>query len=237
MNTMSDTRNLLVIGGFTESKRILEPLADEAVKHGFGHDAGVLTLHEARRMSDKRLRMMVAGASIVTHSAGILTVPDASKRTSDRELPEDLIVIAGPEPRPFRALAGAAIKKTGAHLSGNTARPHSAHLRIVAGNVAEAIAHPVSTPALVPQIGRFSTMNRLGADQVAASNRQGNFMMMHDEYYANPLWRQYSILRHLQQEGWVVGELPGSHDEALLDPAGVMAGISQTFEVAEPVPR
>lgn len=42
--------NLLVLGGFTESRRLLEPVAEAAVAQGFGDDAEVLTLRVAAHM-------------------------------------------------------------------------------------------------------------------------------------------------------------------------------------------
>lgn len=225
--------NLLVMGGFTESKRLLEPVADEAVKQGFGHDAAVLTLREIVKMSDKRLRRLMAGASVLTHSASIFGVPDARKRISDRDLPSDLVVMAGPEPRPVRTLAGSAIEKTLGHLFGETEHRRRAHLRVVASNTAEAVAHPIVTTSLVPGISRFSTMEQLCTGQAAASGRQGNFMMTNDEFYKNPFWRQFAAFDYLQSHGWVVGEIPGAHDDLLIDPAGALRAIRATYEAAD----
>lgn len=221
--------NLLVIGGFTESKRLLEPVASEAICAGFGHDAEVLTLRNAMKMDDERLRSLIAGANVITHSAGITAVPDVRTRTSDAELPEELVVIAGPEPRQVSQLVGSANRKTYDHLFGKTIHPRKAHRRIVAGNAAELIAHPYANFSLIPDISRFSTMDHLGGKRAAASGRLGNFMMSNDVFFRIPDWQTIFTLQELQHGGGVVGELPGSHDELLLNPMGVLGRVKAAF--------
>lgn len=221
--------NLLIIGGFTESRRLLEPVAEEAIEQGLGHDAEVLTLRDAVKIDDERLRRLAAGMNIITHSAGITAVPDARQRSVDSELPNGLVVIAGPEPRSVGRLVRSASRKTYNHIFGGTAYPHRAHMRVVVGNAAELAAHPFVNFSLVPNISGFSTMNRLYMGQAAAIGRLGNFMMADDVFYANPRWREYAVPQSLQRNGCVIGELAGSHDELLLNPKGVLRGIRGAF--------
>jgi hypothetical protein len=226
---------LLVVGGFTESKRLLEPVADAAVKQQLGYDATVMTLSEARKTDEESLRRAMAGANVLTHSAGLLAVPDARKRVDDSELPNKLIVVAGPEPRKIPQLEGRALQKTFAHIFGETAHARNAHVGIVAGNIAELVAHPLINLSLATPISHFSTMKRLDSEQAAAVGQVASFMMKDDEYYANPDWLNYTVLQHLQSRGCIVDELPGRHDELLLAPSAVLGSI-KTALTTTPVP-
>lgn len=225
--------NLLVIGGFTESERVLEPVADEAIEQGFGYDAEVLTLREAIKMDGERLRSLMAGMNIITHSAGVVAVPDARRRVAHSELPEELIIIAGPEPRPAGRLAALAIRKTNEHLFGKTVHPRGAHLRVVAGNIAEGAAHFPTNLSLSGLISRFSTINQLDTRQVAASGRTGNFMMSDDIFYADPQWSNRAALQDLMRGGCMVAELFGSHDELLVSPKDVLRDVREAFEATD----
>src|SRR5512146_125774 len=222
--------NVLVMGGFTESKRVLEPVAEAAVKLGFGDDAEVLTLRDALRMDYERLRKLMAGKNVTAHSAALMAVPDATQRVNDAELPAELAVIAAPEPKPARQLADAAISKTKEHLFGESF-DRRASRRVVAGNFAEAMAHPLVTSLLVPDISRFSARAELAADRVSAERRLGYFMMSDDEFYADQNWTYSGLLRVLGERGHTVAELSGKHDELLVDPEGVLRDVLDvTFE-------
>ncbi len=168
--------NVLIMGGFTESKRMLEPVADEAVRQGFGDDADVITLRQAARMEYEHLRKRMAGKNVVSHSAGVITVPDARQRIHDSELPENFIIIAAPEPRGIGKLAKAAVKKSFNHMAGASEHARSLHMRVVGGNTAELLAHPViNLLSMVPDIARFSTLDRLEEGRIAASRPGGLF--------------------------------------------------------------
>lgn len=215
---------LLVMGGFTESRRVLEPVADEAVKQHFGDDADVLTLRGAMNMDYERLRKLMAGRRVILHSAAIMPVPDATQRVSDRELPEELVVVAAPEPRPIHTLAVSAIKKTGAHLFRDS-YDRRASRRVARGNVAESAAHPIVTLSLVPDISLYSARAELVTGRVAAERRLGYFLMSDDEFYADPSWGQQGLLYTLDERGHTVAELFGGHDELLIDPEGVLRDV------------
>lgn len=177
----------------------------------------------------------MAGKTVISHSAGLITVPDARQSLSESDLPEDLIVIAGPERRPISKLAGSAIRKTREHIIGGTPHPRSAHRRVVASNTADIIAHLPANLSLVPDISRFSTMDQIRTGRVAASQRIGNFMMWYDEFYADPQWLYRSAQQDLRRDGVVVAELLGGHDELLVDPTAVLLGVEASFSDS-PVP-
>lgn len=222
--------NVLVMGGFTESRRALEPVADAAVSQGFGEDADIMTLREANMMDVERLRARMAGSNAVAHSAAVMMTPDARQRISDNELPKNFIIIAAPEPRGIVGLARAAVKKTANHVIGVTESPRSAHMRVVAGNTAELLAHPLTNIGLLaPDIARFSTLDRLEAGHIAAEDRVGYFPMAEDEFYADAWVRRFDATRSLISDGGVVRRLPGGHDGLLVDPQGVLHDVDQAY--------
>jgi hypothetical protein len=222
--------NVLVMGGFTESKRMLEPVADEAVRQGFGDDADVITLRQAYGMDYERLRKRMAGRNVVSHSGAVITVPDASQRVHDSELPENFIIIAAPEPRGIVRLAKAAVKKSVNHMVGATKYPRSAHMRVVAGNTAELLAHPIANlVSIAPDIANFSTLDGMGEGRIAASERLGYFPMEDDEFYADSWVRSFGATRDLISNGAVVRCLPGGHDGLLIDPQSVLHDVDQAY--------
>lgn len=214
--------NILVLGGFTESRRLLEPVAEEAVAQGFGDDADVLTLRAAAHMDVERLRGRMAGKTVISHSAALLPVPDARQSLAAGELPEDFVIIAGPEPRPVSKLAGSAIRKTREHFTGETPHARAAHRRVAASGAVDLMAHLPSNLSLVPDISRFSTLEQIRTGRIAASQRLGSFAMWYDEFYGDPQWLYKPVQQELRGQGVVVAELLGGHDELLVDPAGVL---------------
>lgn len=222
--------NVLVMGGFTESRRVLEPVADEAVRQGFGSDADIITLREAARMDYERLRKLMAGKNVVSHSAAVITVPDATQRVHDGELPKNFIIVASPEPRGIGKLAGAAVKKTFNHMTGASEHARSAHMRVVGGNTAELLAHPITNLlSIAPDIAHFSTLDRLSERRIAASDRVGYFPMQDDEFYADYWVRNFDATRDLISAGGVVRRLPGGHDALLIDAQSVLHDVDQTY--------
>lgn len=222
--------NVLIMGGFTESRRALEPVADAAVRQGFGEDADILTLREAHRMDIERLRARMAGANVVSHSAGVITVPDARQRLHDSELPRNFIMIAAPEPRGMVRLARTAVAKSLNHMLGSTESPRSAHMRVVAGNTAEVLAHPlVNIGALAPDIAHFSTLDRLVDGQLAAEDRAGYFPMQDDEFYADSWVPRFDASRSVISDGGIVLRLAGRHDSLLTDPESVLHDVDHAY--------
>ncbi len=225
--------NLLVLGGFTESKGLLEPVADAAIRHGFGGDAEVMTLGVAAKMHESRLRHMISGMNVITHSAGVVVMPDARNTVSDRELPEDVIIIAGPEPRNHAYLSAAAKRKTFEHIVGPTRHRRAAHLRVVAGNAAELTRHAPTNRRLLPAIGKFSTVSQLGSERIAANGRLVSFMMDEDGFYWDASWRDRKAIQDLRRGGVIFGELEGGHDELLVQPLGVLLAMREALDFAE----
>lgn len=222
--------NILVMGGFTESRRVLEPVADEAVRQGFGEDADILTLRQAANMDVERLRARMAGRNVVAHSAGVLPTPDARQRVHDRELPRNFIVIAAPEPRGIGRLAWAAVTKSANHAMGPTEAPRSAHMSVLAGNTAELAAHPLTNiGSLVPDIARLSTLDRLVAGEISAQDRVGYFPMEGDEFYADSWVSRFDDTRSLISDGGVVRRLAGRHDALLVDAPGVLHEVGEAY--------
>lgn len=223
----SSMKNVIVLGGFTESRRVLEPVADQAVELHFGADAEVLTLRDALYMDSERLRRLMAGQSVIAHSAAVLAVPDAGHALHASELPQDMSIVAAPEPKPIARLARAATRKTMGHVFTGGSHFSAAHRRVAAGNTADVIAHPLFNAGLVPEISRFSTRGSLIRGDIAASRRVGYYMMSDDEFYGDPHWRHANPLQVLQRRGDLVAELAGGHDELLTDPDFTLRGIAK----------
>lgn len=223
-------RSVLVMGGFTESKRVLEPVAEEAVRQGFGEDADILTLRQAATIDVERLRARMAGRNVVLHSAGVMPTPDARQRISDSELPKNFIIVAAPEPRGIGRLARAAVTKSVKHMLGRTEDPREAHMRVVAGNTAELAAHPFANiGSLAPDIANLSTMDRLITGQISAQDRVGYFPMQDDEFYADSWVHRFDDTRNLIRDGGVVRRLAGRHDDLLIDAPRVLHDIDQAY--------
>lgn len=223
-------RNVLIMGGFTESRRVLDPVADEAVRQGFGEDADVLTLREANIMDVEKLRAKMAGANVVSHSAGVITVPDARQRLHDSELPRNFIIIAAPEPQGIVRLARTAVSKSFHHMVGVTESPRSAHMRVVAGSTAELLAHPLTNiGSLAPEIARFSTLDRVSEGGIAAEDRVGYFPMNDDEFYADAWVERFDAGRNLIRDGGIVRRLAGNHDSLLTDTQSVLHDVDHAY--------
>lgn len=212
--------HLVVVGGFTDSKRSLERVADTAVSLEIAHDAEVVVLRKARKLAEKRLHGLMRGAKVLTHSAGVMTVPVGVRAT-------DLAVVAPPEPTSVANLTQSAVKKTINHVGGYTKHRRADHLRVVAGNTAELALHPVENAKLVGPISHFSTIRHIidmRNDGLAPSI--GYFQMKEDEFF--PL----QGLGSLEVQGLdrrtvdAIASIPGHHDELLVDPHSVLSHVA-----------
>ncbi len=223
----------VLVGGFSESQYSLDYVAETAEAEGFADDFEVLTLREAMGLEDDHLRSILRGGRVLTHSAGVLALPSAQSASSRRELPKELVIVAGPEPRFTDDLRRLAKQKTQYHLFAPTPHRRRDHLRVVAGNAAELLSHPFASRELVSAIGNFSTTRAIEQRQLAARDGMASFMMKQDVFYPPAMgWQSLVSTEDLRANGLIMEELPGAHDELLVNPSGVLQGIKKALPQA-----
>ena len=214
---------VVVVGGSLEGKSPLETVAETAVNLEFGHDAEPLTLCNAMKMDEERLRNLVRGAAIITHSAGVMPVLQTIKGSSLGELPEELAIVASPEPMSIPSLVMAAARKTGSHLFGRKSRPRKNHLKVVASNAAELMAHPFASRRHIGAISRYSTISELDEFRskplLVDRTSIGLYCMEDDEFFSDSNLRGLAMADRL---GYSSLLLAGRHDELLVNPEVIL---------------
>lgn len=208
-------KRAVIVGGFAEGKRLLEPVGHAVCAAGLAEDADIFAFRDAIE-NDEKLHRAASRQLTITHAAGIMAIYPAVQM-------EMLIAYNGPEPRGMGRLIIAALAKSANHLSDAVVGPHRyAHLRTFLGNNAELITHPLANLRQMRAISRFSTVNRLGL----ISKIEGRHAVVKaiatdkDEFFGagNPeLFIQRDVSYQL---------IPGGHDELLVNPAAV---INKTF--------
>lgn len=197
---------LLVIGGFTTGKRVLEPVAATAVMLGLANDAEVITFRKAMKYPDRVHRFLREGI-VLTHSAGILAVEGWMN-------PSRIIASNGPEPRSRLQLIGAASRKTAQHAKSVITGPErAAYAKVMSSNAAELTMHPNANLKHLGNIAEFSTFEQLTRFRQAgilssAIVTDGDVFFPYDASVA-PI-------------GVRVDTHPGSHDELLINPAPLL---------------
>ena len=90
--------------------------------------------------------------------------------------------------------------------------------------------HPLTSLILADIISGLSTMERFKSQRIAASRWLGNFAMSEDIFFEQAERHNYPGSSKLQ-DGYRIGQLPGSHDELLLDPDYMLYRAKQQFEL------
>lgn len=181
----------VVIGGFTEDRRQLEPLA-QAIETADGPVAGIDVFGFCEAMEHpEQVQRACRGRRVVTHSAGILAVRRA------QPAPASIETWAGPEPLSTYQLVLRALAKTNHHLRRSVTGPERGeHLSVVAANTRDLVRHPRGNLRHIKAIGGFSTLECLrdahtdgGIKDVRIVSMEEDEFFPPGEYYSHHIER------------------------------------------------
>lgn len=202
-------KRAVVIGGFAESERLLEPVGHAICDAGIAEDADIFVFREAID-AEPVINRATRNQLVVTHSAGIMAIKPYSA-------PELLVAFNGPEPRRVGRLVLSALAKSANHVRASVTGPNrSAHLRTFLGNNAELLAHPLGNLSQLKRISQFSTSARL--DKFSGWGWAVRAVSSENDEFFSPLINPEDKFGHMI--------ISGGHDELLVNPRKV---ISKTF--------
>lgn len=200
---------VIVLGGYTTGRRLLDTVADAACNQFDYTDAGVLTFPEAMSRPDK-LDSLVRGQDVLTHSAALYALVHSGGIARIR----NVLAINPPEPRHPARLATAAAKKT-SHLAGNTivGPQRRGTANVLASNMVQSCAHPIVHAKSLREISRFSATETLAqASEIGAMTLRVD--TAGDEFFGP---------HELRAWDGTSAVFPGRHDAVLIDPVGFLS--------------
>jgi hypothetical protein len=202
---------IVVVGGFAESRKMLEPVAEAACEIGLGQDADVFRLRDVWDDKDK-LNKAVLGQFVITHSAGIIPItPDLR--------PRGLVTYNGPMPLRINQLAIRALHKSTIHSLNSIIGPNeAAHWRTLRGNTAELVLHPLVNLKQLGKISRFNTSDRTRDFKQNGIGFLKRVISTHDEIYK----RRVRAMNYLSPCEGYLQAIDGRHDDLIIRPAEVI---------------
>ncbi len=197
-------RRAVIVGGFAESNRVLDRVAEAIYENGQADDADVFNFRHAYDHPEL-LEKALAGADGYTHSAGIIAVRNSLAT------PARLVACNGPEQRSVPRLLLASQVKTFHHLTDrDDARAHGSAL---VGNGGELVFHAYGNVKHLSEISRFSTSSAM-IDAANNGIESGVGIGTRDEFFPEFTYDQAG----LALAGVRVEFIDGRHDELLMHP-------------------
>lgn len=195
-------KKAVLIGGFTETERSLQPVADEMIEQQLAGEVEIIEFNEA--MDDiQAVGKAVKDLVVYTHSTGIMALRSEHQ-------PEKVVVYAGPEPMKVHQARGRAVLKTLVHgMQLHKAR----NRRMVWESTKSLLTNIKHNRELADEIINFSTLTALKTFK--QNNIEVVTVLSEDDEFFKP---NDAYIRAFDKHKIPNVTIHGKHDELLLDP-------------------
>lgn len=207
---MPEIDKAFIIGGWSESVKSLEPLAESLGAQGLFREVDIFTLGKA--LEDKKINAAARNRSVVTHSAGAFAIHQAGL----------IVVLNGVEPTPLHRLTLGAFG-----VAFNRQIGHEEGVRVMGlADAAIELARSPYTLGLPYRLSHFSSLKRL--IDYAEMFPEGRAYLPTDKDEFG--FGGHGEVDKAREYGIYAEALPGAHSQPLLHPNAAAQAISRALE-------
>ena len=213
----------VLIGGFTESDVLLDPVAEQLTgREGVFEDVDVFTFRAALGGQAMLAALASKNVPVVTHSAGAMMME------SQEFKPSMMFAFNGPESASIPALMGRTARKIGHHVRGIVEGDESLRrAQVLSENTLE-IVNPVRGYENLRHLGAISRFETFSS-MTEMRERLGSAVLAHVETLDDELFPPFNhtfLRRTIASENSIhLAQNSGGHDEVLVRPQIVTATI------------